>query len=275
MAPYEFRTPASLAVSSGLREARERRNIGVRELGRRLGFSPSRISSYELGANGPKPTTVSRILGCLHVNGAEYEQLMNVAEHTGVKNFVDHATSPVTDIFSIYEQLSSRIVEWAPFRIPDLLRTRKWLETTADGEVKPSDELAQEPFHQRFRRLPVQQEDHLRVFLIGDQALRMACEENAVQQIDFIREADKRKDVSIRFLPSLPGTGQPANPFTVFENGKMPMAVALRHEHCTAYLTDKSVRTSYHETAKALLRQASGESTTVEAWIASAYGRAA
>jgi hypothetical protein len=102
----------------------------------------------------------------------------------------------------------------------------------------------------------------------------MVSEESgrADQQIDFIREVGKRKDVSIRIMPSTPR--HPADAFTVFANGTTPIAVALRHDHCTAYLTSTSLRTSYHEAAKALLHQASDRGWTIDAWIASVRGRA-
>ena len=275
MAPSRIRTPASLATSSTLRALREQRELGLRELARRLGFSASMLSSYELGHNEAKPTMASRILGCLHVQGTEYDQLMYLAANIGTKNFVDHTTSPTTDLLSIYENLSTRIVEWSPFRIPDLLRTPRWLQTTAEGDVEPSDQLDQEPFHQRCRRLPAQQEGRSYVFLIGDQALRMACEDAgpATQDLDLLRGADKRIDVSIRVAPSGPAALNPTTAFTVFESGRLPLAVALRHEHCTAYLTEESLRISYQLTAKNLLKRNSGESATLETWIAATYDR--
>jgi hypothetical protein len=228
------------------------------------------MSSLELGTNGTKPTTVSRILGCLRVKGAEYEQLMDLAEHTEVRNYVDQFTSPAIDLFQVYELLSSCIVEWAPFRIPDLLRIRSWLGAGPDGELVPAEqELDQELFHQRCRQLPPEQESRHYVFLIGDHALRMTCVDpgHAEQQIDFIREVNKRSDVSIRVIPSELVSPHTAGAFTVFESGPTPIAIALRHDHCTSYLTDASLRTSYHKTAQTLLQAISDKSMPAGASI--------
>ncbi len=276
MTAHEIRTPGSLTISNGLREVRDRRGIGLRELARRLEISPSKLSGMEVNGKRTKPTTVSRILGCLEVKATEYEQLMNVAEHVDVKNYIDQSTSPVADLWAIYERLSTSVVEWAPFGIPDFLRTHRWLEATVHGDVAPRAKLDQELFHRRCRQLPVDQGERQYVFLIGDQALRMLSEEtgHAEQQVDFIREVGKRKDVSIHIIPSAPVTRHPADAFTIFASRETPLAVALQHDHCTAYLTSTSLRTSYHQATEALLQQASDHDSTIDAWISAVHARA-
>ncbi|MGW3993244.1 Scr1 family TA system antitoxin-like transcriptional regulator [Amycolatopsis sp. NPDC004772] len=276
MTAQEIRTPASLTISNGLREVRDRQGIGLRELARRLEINPSKLSGLEVNGRRAKPTTVSRILGCLQVKATEYEQLMNVAEHVDVKNYIDQSTSPVADLWAIYEQLSTSILEWAPFRIPDFLRTHRWLEATVHGDVTPTTKLDRELFHRRCRQLPVDQGERQYVFLLGDQALRMLSEEtgHADQQIDFIREVSKRRDVSIRIIPSTPAPRHPTDAFTIFASGTTPIAIALQHDHCTAYLTSTSLQTSSHQAAKALLRHASDHGSTIDAWMSAVRARA-
>lgn len=111
--------PALLALGAGLRDARERRDISLRELARVLGIHPANLSTWELGTAGPNPATVARILGCLQAKGAEHKQLTALADHA---NRVDQTTSSLIDLLGAYQQLSSRIIEWAPFRVPDLLQ---------------------------------------------------------------------------------------------------------------------------------------------------------
>lgn len=111
--------PALLALGAGLRDASERRDISLRELARVLGIHPANLSTWELGTAGPNPATVARILGCLQAKGAEHKQLTALADHA---NRVDQTTSSLIDLLGAYQQLSSRIIEWAPFRVPDLLQ---------------------------------------------------------------------------------------------------------------------------------------------------------
>jgi len=53
MTPTEVSTPASIATGTGLRGARERRKVGLRELARTLGLHPSAMSNLELGTTAP------------------------------------------------------------------------------------------------------------------------------------------------------------------------------------------------------------------------------
>jgi transcriptional regulator with XRE-family HTH domain len=233
--------PALLALSTGLRDARERRKISLRELARKLGIHPANLSNWELGTTGPTPATVARILGFLQAKGTEYKQLMALAEHIGDANWVDQSTSPLIDLLGTYEQLSSRIVEWAPFCVPDLLQAPS--STLSDGGTQRSD---LELFHRQLRRQAMNDGQRRYVFIVGDHALRTADGEPT--RDDHLPAA---AHIDVRVLPS----STAPEPFTVFETGRKPIAVALKHTHCTTFLTDKDLLTSYHRTAKAFLRK--------------------
>ncbi|MDS0133197.1 MULTISPECIES: Scr1 family TA system antitoxin-like transcriptional regulator [unclassified Amycolatopsis] len=267
------RKPAVLAVGIGLRDARERRKIGLRELAGMLGISAQKLSSVELGTRKPDAKLASRILGCLRVTGAEFDQVMQIAEQVDTSNFVDQSASPLIDLLWTYEQLSSRIVEWAPFCIPDLLMPRPCPAATGRDIGVQSERRDQELLHRQCRRQTMEQGGRRYVFLIGDQALRLTCTESdgAEQQIKLLREAGRHKDVTVLVVPSGPSS---AAAFTLFEDGPEPLAVALRHSHCTTYGTDKSVLGRYHDTAKALLGRAFTHPVTIEAWLDSLQARA-
>ncbi|WP_037808473.1 helix-turn-helix transcriptional regulator [Amycolatopsis sp. La24] len=66
-------------VGSALREAREAKKWGVRELARRIGVSPGAIPEWEQGRRTPSPLIVARILGSLGVVGDEQERILNLA----------------------------------------------------------------------------------------------------------------------------------------------------------------------------------------------------
>ncbi len=266
------RKPAVLAVSVGLRDARERRNIGLRELARMLGISAQKLSNVELGTNVPEPTLVAHILGCLRVSRTEFDQIMKIAKQVDVPNFVDQSAAPLIDLLWTYEQLSSRIVEWAPFRIPDLLLPSPPPVAAQDEATEQSERHDQELFHRQCRRQTMEQGGRRYVFLIGDEALRMARDKpDGAEQIRQLREAGRRLDVTIQIVHSGPDS---AAAFTLFEDGPRPIAVALKHSHCTTYGTDKDVLNKYHDTARALLGRASAKPVTIESWLDSLQARA-
>lgn len=243
--------PALLALSTGLRDARERRKISLRELARKLGIHPSNLSNWELGMAGPTPATVARILGRLHASGTEYDQLMALAAHVGDANWVDQSTAPIIDLLGTYERLSSRIVEWAPFRLPDVLLPPP--STLSDERTQRSD---LESFHRQVRQQTMNEGHRRYVFIVGDHALGTAGHER-------IHNVDLEAVTHIR-IEVLPSSAAP-EPFTLFESGAKPIAVALKHTHCTAYLTDKDLLADYHRTAKALLREAATVSSRARA----------
>jgi transcriptional regulator with XRE-family HTH domain len=267
------RKPAVLAASIGLRDARERRNIGLRELARMLGISAQNLSNAELGTRKPDATLVARVLGCLRVTGGEFDQIMDIAKQVDISNFVDQSASPLIDLLWTYEQLSSRVVEWAPFHLPDLLMPPPWPAVTGREPAVQSERHDQELLHRQCRRQTMEQGGRRYVFLIGDQALRMICDEpdGAEHQIRLLCEAGRHKDVTVLVVPSGPRS---AAAFTLFEDGPEPFAVALRHSHCTTYGTDKSMVSRYHDTAKALLGRAFTQPVTIESWLDSLQARA-
>nr|WP_255481946.1 Scr1 family TA system antitoxin-like transcriptional regulator [Amycolatopsis sp. SID8362] len=260
--------PVVLAVSVGLRDARKRRKIGLRELARMAGISAQKLSNVELGTNTPEPTLVAHILGCLRVSRTEFDQIMSIAKQVDVPNFVDQSASPLIDLLWTYEQLSSQIIEWAPFCLPDLLLPPPQPAAAQEQAGRHDEEL----LHRQCRRQTMERGGRRYVFLIGDEALRMVCEEpDGAEQIRQLRETGRRKDITIRVIRS--GLGAAA-PFTLFEDGTEPIAVALKHSHCTTYGTDRSVLNKYHDTAKALLGRAFTQSATIEAWLDSLQARA-
>lgn len=66
-------------LGEALREARETRQWGVRELARRIGVAPGQIGVWEAGRRAPYPLTTARILGALGVVGEEMERIQDLA----------------------------------------------------------------------------------------------------------------------------------------------------------------------------------------------------
>ena len=74
-----IRPPATVAVSSSLRDARKRRGIGLRRLADKIGVHPATLSAWELGIKVAPATAVAWILGYLRVESAEYDRVMALA----------------------------------------------------------------------------------------------------------------------------------------------------------------------------------------------------
>ncbi|WP_410633822.1 Scr1 family TA system antitoxin-like transcriptional regulator [Amycolatopsis sp. cmx-4-83] len=247
MTPPNNYRPAVLGVSTSLREARERRDIGLRPLARQIGISPSRLHALEQGVNLPHEPDVARVLGFLRISGAEYDRIIKLARHVDDVNYLEEHASEAVGLTRIYEQLATRIVEWAPHCIPELLRTQR-----AGQACSETRDL--EPFEHNVGRQEVQDGIHQYLFLIGENALSTAkTGPGAVEQICRVRTVASLPHVTVRIVPT--AGHDPGNAFTIFEVDRASVAVAIKSVHCTAYLTEKALLDKYSETADALNRR--------------------
>jgi transcriptional regulator with XRE-family HTH domain len=259
-----IRPPATIAVSSSLRDARERRGIGLRRLADKIGVYPATLSAWELGIKVPPATAVAWILGFLQVEATEYDRVMALAPHAGDANLVDQSDPQLGHLLWTYEQLSSRVVEWAPSCIPELLQTRAYAERALDKALVRDDRTDMELLNRRVRQQAFNDADRRYVFLIGDQALR-GMNDLQNSQTEHLRAAVQLKHVTIRIVPSTDAALRSVGAFTLFEDRSDAIAVVLRHHHCNTYLTDRKLLSRYHDTARTLLRRAFDESATTDA----------
>ncbi|RSD16334.1 Scr1 family TA system antitoxin-like transcriptional regulator [Amycolatopsis eburnea] len=269
-----IRRPAVLLVSSGLREARERRKIGLRHLAYRLRMSPARLSGLELGKRIAHPSDVSHILGFLGISGVEYEKFMESAKHVYDDNLVATDDMRSFSLMWTYEQMSDRIVEWSPFCLPDLLRLPQHFDREPGTDEEPAcPELG--PLERTVRREAVLDGSRHYLFLIGEDALRSAGNEpDADAQIRSLRSVASLHHVTVRIVPTTANNPSPAHAFTLFEDRRTPMAVAFKNVHCTAYLTDRALLDRYSGTAKSLQRQALRNAAAADTLADFTWGRA-
>ncbi|MEU8632738.1 Scr1 family TA system antitoxin-like transcriptional regulator [Amycolatopsis sp. NPDC048633] len=257
--------PAVLIVSASLREAREQRKVGLRQLARQLGMSPARLSGLELATHIAHPPDVAHILGFLGIGGAEHEQIMKLAKHAYDANFIAQHDTQAFSLMWTYEQLSDRIVEWAPSSLPELLRPQQHFERVLGGDEKMSGLGELEPLERSVRQQTMQDGRRRYLFLIGEEAVRTASNEvDADERIQRLRSAAQLHHVSVRIVPTTATGLNPPPAFTLFEVGRAPVAATFKHVHCTAYITEKPLLDGYLGTSNALQRQALSDSATVD-----------
>jgi transcriptional regulator with XRE-family HTH domain len=266
--------PAVLIVSASLREARERRKIGLRRLAHQIGMSPARLSGVERATHIPHPADVAHILGFIGIGGAEYEQVMKVAKHVYDANFIAQYDAQAFSLTWTYEQVSDRIVEWAPSCLPDLLRPHQHYERALGADDKSPCRGELEPLERSVRQQAMQDGPRRYVFLIGEEAVRAASERvGADEQIQHLRTLASLPHVNVRIVPTTAMGLNPPPAFTLFEDRRTPVAVTFKHVHCTAYITEKSLLDEYLGTTKALQRQALSETAEVDTLNGSVWGR--
>ncbi|HEY3465967.1 MAG TPA: helix-turn-helix transcriptional regulator, partial [Amycolatopsis sp.] len=81
-------SPGARALAASLREVREARGKGLRELARMVGILPQLLSAWEKGQRVPRPEDIARLLGAMRVDDATYDRLMRLAKRAKDDNWL-------------------------------------------------------------------------------------------------------------------------------------------------------------------------------------------
>lgn len=96
------------ALGARLRELREERNLGLRELARRTGVSPSFLSEIESGRRSPSDTVLEKLTAELEV-GSEELRTLHAGKIAGdLKDLMESDTSWVPVLFKLAEKARQR-----------------------------------------------------------------------------------------------------------------------------------------------------------------------
>jgi transcriptional regulator with XRE-family HTH domain len=257
------RPPALLAASKGLREARMSRRISLRKLATKLGFHPQNLSLLETGGRAPTETDAAWMLGFLRVSLEEYQRIMELVRHCNDSEFVEPVDSTADPLLWTLERRSSRILEWAPRILPDLLQDFTYTRATLSSER----DIDIEVFQRRVRQDVLSGEHgNQHLFLLGEAALVGGPASPPVpqDQLHHLRSLASRNTVAIRIVPADAGPCRLIDPFTVFEDEERRPTVALRHHHSNLYVTSSPLAGRYRETIDQLRRVALDASASLD-----------
>jgi transcriptional regulator with XRE-family HTH domain len=139
------RTPKAQALGAALRQARETRNLLLRELAAAIGRDIGVVSRWETGDRTPKPEQVAQILTKLEVTGELYDEIMTLAYGTNESQWVATTLPEQRQQLAAYvdwEQRADRIVEVAPLLVPGILQTREYVRGIMTAAGVPASEIA-------------------------------------------------------------------------------------------------------------------------------------
>ncbi len=139
------RTPKVQALGAALRQARESKELLLRELAAMIKRDIGVVSRWETGDRTPKPEQVAQILTKLEVDGERYDEIMTLAYGTNVSQWVATTLPEQKQQLAAYvdwEQSATRIVEVAPLLIPGILQTSDYIRGIMTAAGVPSGEMA-------------------------------------------------------------------------------------------------------------------------------------
>lgn len=249
-------TPRARALSAALRGAREKANVGQRELARKLGIQHPQISYWERGQRLPKIEDVAGILACLGVVGAERDRILEIANHATEHNWITAGTpgmSPGLAGLLDCEKTATAITDWSLSVVPGLLQTSDYARTiiTAGGlsssEIEPRVMMRMARRDVLTRRTPA-----ALTALIGEDALRevVGSREIMADQLRNLITVSEMPTVTLQVVPSRcgwhPGLG---GPFVIYDFDDSPSIVHLEHYRSSAFLYEDQDVQAYQAAA--------------------------
>lgn len=201
------RTPKAQALGAALRQAREDKQLLLRELAAMIQRDIGVVSRWETGDRTPKPEQVAQILTKLEVDGERYDEIMTLAYGTNESQWVATTLGEQRQQMAAYldwEQGATRIVEIAPMLVPGLLQTNDYIRAIMTAGGVPADEVSLRVTSRIGRRevLTKRNPAHLLV-LLGQAALHQDIGGRAtmIGQLDHILEMAARPNIELRVVP--------------------------------------------------------------------------
>lgn len=258
-------TPKAMALGTRLRAAREAKNLSQRTLAKQLGIDNSVLSRHETGERPPGPEEVAGILAVLGVNGAERDEIIDLArDPSGTTWLAVSLPEQRVQLAALldFEQLAATIIDVAPLVVPGLLQTSNYTRaimrtgnTVADNEVETRVAV-------RMGRRDVLTRDKAPVqftALIGEGALRQMVggPEVMAAQLQFLLKMGALPNVDIRAVPFAtswhPGLD---GPFTLLTIDKTTSVVHLENRRSGLFLQEQEDVAAYKEAVDEVLHVA-------------------
>jgi transcriptional regulator with XRE-family HTH domain len=198
-------------LAAELRRLRELRGLKGDELAKRIGWSASKVSRYELGRTTPKPEDVQRLLQYYDVDPLRQAELLALAREAAGKGwwdaYADVLPEELSSLIGMETEARSSWV-WHIEVIPGLLQTAAYAREVNRGYQRTahvSPRQMERRVEARLERQQILRRDppfELSVVL-DESALRRRMAPNSVmrEQLQRLTEVSKLPNVTLRVLP--------------------------------------------------------------------------
>lgn len=201
------RTPKAQALGAALRQAREEKQLLLRELAAAIKKDIGVLSRWETGDRTPKPEQVAQILTKLEVDGERYDEIMTLAYGTNESQWVATTLPEQRQQLAAlvdWEQRASRIVDVQPLLVPGLLQTAEYVEGIMTAAGVPTGEIALRVTSRIGRReVIVKKKPAELLVLLGQSALNqdVGGRPAMVAQLEHLIEMAARPNIELRIVP--------------------------------------------------------------------------
>lgn len=258
-------TPKLRALGVALRKAREDKQLGIRELARRMGDEKEAgaLSRYERGERAAPPEKIAQILATLGVNGPAYDSIMALTRDSESPLWVavtlgerQHQMEALLD----FEDTASQITTVSPLLVPGLLQTEEYTQAmmSADDEV-PANEIRTRVAVRMGRRTILTRRSPVPLLAMVSESVLdqlIGTPEVMAGQLRAFLEMGERDNVTIRVVPKMSGWS-PAleGMFHLVESDPMPI-VHLENRRSGWFLHEEADLELYRRAVERISRVA-------------------
>ncbi|WP_328617230.1 helix-turn-helix transcriptional regulator [Amycolatopsis sp. NBC_00355] len=245
--------PPSLATSIALRQLRRARKFSLRRLAAAADINPSQLSSWETGKSTPPIVIFARLLGILRVDNATTRTILDLAGYAGQPGYIDARPHDHAALAWHYEHLATHVFQWAPTLIPDLLRTPAHDLHLLDHPLADLELADAQSKVAATRRANLGDLQRHYTFILADTALDACPPQLRTDQLTYLTALAHRPKLTIKIVPAAECGPAAGNPFTLFRDGTIVLAIAVHHNHASSYFAHRSPLAHHHRISKWLL----------------------
>ncbi|RSM36721.1 XRE family transcriptional regulator [Amycolatopsis balhimycina DSM 5908] len=257
-------------MSASLREVREARKFGLRELARALEVDPRLLSQWELGVRVPPVEEVARILGYLRVDRAVTSRILSLAQHVEGPNWLDSNPSDLPAALTAVmqcERSASLITNWSPLIIPGLLQTPDYARALLAASDIKAEEIDARLVARLKRQRILSGYDPVRLkAIISELAIREVVGDADIMsdQVDHLLRLAVTSNISVRIVPNEVGyhPGK-IGMFALYEFSADSAIVYIEHHHASAFINELEATDSYRKLVKLLQGKALTEDASL------------
>jgi transcriptional regulator with XRE-family HTH domain len=262
-------------LAAELRHLRTRAGLTVGEVAKLLGWSPSKVSRYELARTGLKPPDVRQMLAIYKIDAQRQKELLALAKEATEKGWWEWFSGLLSDEhISLIGLEDEAIAEraWHLDVIPGLLQSEEYArEVNSKGyslaPVPPRQ--IERSVNLRMRRQKLLTKDPpLKLEAVLDEAVlrRRVGDDRLMQhQLQRLRDLAQLPNVSVRVLKLSFELPIYISSFTLLHFGAtMPDVVYTEHFRANLYFEDESDTLDYEVVFKRLQEGAISESDSLD-----------
>ncbi|SFB00407.1 Helix-turn-helix domain-containing protein [Amycolatopsis marina] len=265
-------TVRSRELGEGLRAVMRRAGISGSEIGRKLGWSQSRVSRILTGKRGGTEMEVVSILAICEVKGGERERLIQLARDQGTPGWLqqhgDRLPKQLRTLID-HEDKAVSIGQFQPVIVPGLLQTGDYArELMAETGNAPADEIEDRVAARLARQSLFSRQPSVRfTFFIHEYALRLPIGAPDIRsdQLHHLLRMSVRPYVAIQVIPASVG-GHPgiAGQFELMEFIEFKPVVYLDSETSCLFLEEPVEIAAYRRILHGLAGKALDEGQSRE-----------